>query len=71
MIELLQDQRKKKKTPIVLSGKSLGIFGPTNKIRVICKGIVENKYYDSIVLALIGISTILLTLDNPLNDENG
>ena len=32
---------------------------------------MENKYYDSTVLALIGISTILLTLDNPLNDENG
>lgn len=47
------------------------MFGPENPIRRFCKTTVENKYYDSTVLALIGISTILLTLDNPLNDENG
>ena len=29
---------------------------------------MEYKYYDSIVLTLIIVSTILLTLDNPLND---
>lgn len=32
------------------------------------KAIVEYKYYDTIVLSLIIVSTILLTLDNPLND---
>ena len=32
--------------------------------------IVKFKYYDSFVLTLIIISTILLTLDNPLNDPD-
>ena len=32
---------------------------------------MEFRHYDNIVLSLIFISTILLTLDNPLNDQNG
>lgn len=33
--------------------------------------IVELSQYDNFILGLIFISTILLTLDNPLNDKNG
>ena len=36
-----------------------------------CYHIVKWAYYDSIVLLLIFISTVLLTLDNPNNDESG
>ena len=56
-------------------GKSLGIFSPSNKLRRICYKIVSWYYderfnYDNAVLLLIAISTILLTLDNPLRDVN-
>lgn len=47
------------------------IFTPDSNIRKVCKRIVEHPYYNSIVLFLISISTVLLTLDNPLNDPNG
>lgn len=70
-IELLENSRKKQKVVIELKGNSCGLFSPKNKLRQICKSIVEYKHFDNIVLMLIGISTILLTLDNPLNDENG
>ena len=53
---------------ITLSGKSCGIFGPHNRIRIFIKKMVDLKYYDMFVMILIGISSFLLMLDNPLND---
>lgn len=50
-------------------GNSCGVFSPTNRLRKVCKAIVEFKYYDMFVMVLIGISTLLLMLDNPLNDQ--
>ena len=49
----------------------MGLFEPKNKIRQLCFRIVNFKYYDNVILGLIGISTILLTLDNPLYDQDG
>ena len=45
------------------------LFAKDNFIRKICYHIVSWGYYDTTVLILIGISTVLLTLDNPNNDE--
>lgn len=56
---------------IKMIGKSCMIFSSQNFIRKMCYNIVKWAYYDSIVLILIFISTVLLTLDNPNNDENG
>jgi len=52
----------------VLVGKSLSIMGPENPFRALCAKIVGHPYFDSLILLLIGFSTILLALENPLED---
>ena len=47
------------------------MFSPKNRLRILCHKIVSFRHYDNIVIGLIVISTILLTLDNPLNDPKG
>ena len=70
-IEVLEEETSKHKKVITLYGKSLGLFSTYNKIRIASKKILELAYFDSAIMTLIAISTILLTLDNPLEDENG
>lgn len=70
-LDFLDEEGKQKKINIMLIGRSCMIFGPKNLLRRFCKAIVEFSYYDTIVMSLIFISTILLTLDNPLNDKEG
>ena len=53
---------------INMIGKSLFLFSKDNWVRKVCYKIVKNSNYDTVVLMLIGISTILLTLDNPNMD---
>ena len=60
-----------KKKAIRLTGYSLYIFSGKNIIRRILRNFVTLKYFDTAILILILISTILLTLDNPLDDPNG
>ena len=52
-------------------GKSCFIFPPENRIRYLCYKIVNWKHYDTTVLVLIAISTLLLTMDNPNMDPYG
>ena len=52
-------------------GRSLFCFSKTNSLRNICFQIVKHPYYDSAVLVLIAISTIMLTLDNPNMNQDG
>ena len=70
-VDYLDEEFTSQKKNIPLRGKSCGIFTDDHRIRRLCKWIVELKYYDSFVMVLIFASTILLTLDNPLNDQNG
>ena len=56
---------------IKMVGRSCFLFSPKNWLRKICYRIVKLSFYDTIVLILIAISTILLTLDNPNIDANG
>lgn len=46
------------------------MFGPTNYLRVILARIVSWHYFDNLIVVIIIISTINLSLDNPLNDPN-
>ncbi len=69
-IEVLEEETSKHKKVINLVGKSLGLFTTQNKVRVASKKVLELAYFDSAIMTLIAISTILLTLDNPLEDEN-
>ena len=59
------------KKEIKVVGRSCLVFKPNNWLRRICYHIVKWAYYDTLVLLLIAISTILLTLDNPNMDTNG
>tara|TARA_A100001015_G_C15039986_1_gene738968 strand:+ start:1072 stop:1491 length:420 start_codon:yes stop_codon:yes gene_type:complete len=56
---------------IKIVGRSLFLFGQENCVRKICYRIVKHPSYDSVVLILIAVSTILLTLDNPNLDPAG
>ena len=44
-------------------------MSPENPFRLICSKIVGHPYFDNAILLLIGFSTILLALENPLDDE--
>ena len=67
-VELFEDQSTRYSIKHKTQGRSLGIFGPHNCFRQFCKKIVEKQYYDYLVMTLIVISTILLILENPLDD---
>ena len=54
-----------------MTGYSLFMLSPTNAIRIACKIIVGHKYFDPFILVMIVFSTILLTLENPLDDPEG
>ena len=50
---------------IQMYGHSLLCFSKDNCLRKFCFKIISHKWYDSLVLILIAISTILLTMENP------
>jgi hypothetical protein len=59
------------KTLIVLEGKSLGIFSSDNKLRNHIANFVNNPIFDGFIILLISLSSIMIALDNPLNDPDG
>jgi len=67
----VQKSKEGKRKNIQLNGKSLFMMGPKNKIREFCRKVVGHQHFDNLILFLIGFSTILLTLENPLDDPNG
>ena len=54
-----------------LSGTSLYLFSPKNWLRIFLHKIRYWPYFDNVILVLIIISSIMLALDNPLNDPDG
>lgn len=68
-MELISGNVVHKEIPVV--GKSCFVFAENNCLRRICHKIVKNKFYDSIVLILISVSSVLLTLDDPNMDPQG
>jgi hypothetical protein len=69
--ELELEQTTAGKKVIKLEGKSLKLFSIDNGFRLFCRKIATSYIYEPFILSLIAISTLLLILDNPLNDENG
>ena len=47
------------------------VFTPDNSFRKIVAKIVFNRFFDPFILFLILFSTILLAIDNPLDNPNG
>lgn len=54
-----------------LEGKAVCLFKPENMFRRLVGKCVHFIYFDSMILIIIFISTVALTLDNPLNDPDG
>ena len=46
------------------------LFPEDNEYRIFLLKLVKSRYFDIFIFSLIGISSILLALDNPLNDPN-
>lgn len=51
-------------------GKSMWLFSPDNCFRIFIAEFVKKGQFEGFILVLISISSILLALDNPLNDPN-
>ena len=71
MVSILEPGEKKEAKENVLVGNSLCLFDPENSIRIACKKLVAHKYFDPFILVMIVFSTVLLTLENPLDDPDG
>ena len=54
-----------------LHGYSLFCLGPRNSFRLACHQIASHKHFGNFIIFLIGISTICLALQTPLDDPNG
>lgn len=54
-----------------MKGKSLFLFKTSNSFRVMCKNIVGHRHFDTFILVMIGLSSIMLTFEGPLTDPNG
>jgi hypothetical protein len=51
---------------------SLFVFSQGNPVRIVARRIIDFRYFDTIIIILIVLSSIFLALDNPLNDpESG
>jgi hypothetical protein len=53
-----------------MEGESLFIFSVGNPIRRVIYNLVNKPLFDNIILLLILLSTILIAVENPLNDPN-
>lgn len=54
-----------------LIGSSLCIFGPDNRIRIFAHMIYSHPFFDRFILILIGISTLTLAFESPLDNPKG
>lgn len=60
------DQLKKKETKTV--GVSLWVFSMDNLIRKSCRWVFDSQYFDLCSNFMVVFSTLLLAIDNPLDD---
>ena len=67
---MMEDEGVDQSKDIKLEGRVLFIMGKNNPIRKLCRSIVANKLFDPFILFMIAFSTILLTLENPLDNPN-
>lgn len=54
-----------------LQGRSLFLFGPTNRFRKMLAAIIWHPRFEQVVIALICLSSITLALDSPRLHPNG
>ena len=54
-----------------ITGKSIYLFSDTNKFRSLVFKVVESSRFDYFILLMIAFQSVLLVLENPLNDPEG
>jgi hypothetical protein len=66
-----KSQTIKNKSDIIMRGKAFFILSSNNYFRRGLYKIVIHRFFDPFILSMILLSTILLAIDNPLDDPNG
>eukprot|EP00930_Biecheleria_cincta_P047048 TRINITY_DN3254_c0_g2_i1.p1 TRINITY_DN3254_c0_g2~~TRINITY_DN3254_c0_g2_i1.p1 ORF type:complete len:2356 (-),score=376.43 TRINITY_DN3254_c0_g2_i1:34-6066(-) len=51
--------------------RSCFVFSDDNAVRRACKQLVQNPRFDHTIMVLIGMSSLMMALENPLQDQNG
>ncbi|GMI01219.1 hypothetical protein TrST_g7004 [Triparma strigata] len=65
-------KKEEEKKIFPLEGKALYVLGPENALRIQAANIVAHPKFDSIVLVLIVVSSVMLAIDDPLgNPDSG
>ena len=70
MMERMSSRRKMEKTGkprkmVELNSRSLFVLGANNPFRIICGRIISHPAFENLILTLIGLSSILLAIDQP------
>lgn len=68
---LVFKQKGSIKKDLNIEGRSIYLFGPKNKLRIIIARLVNHVRFDNFILILIGLSAIHLALESPLDNPNG
>ena len=71
MKKMAIEQAKPQSKVIELVGNSCYLFDEDNKFRVICKSVICHPNFDNLILYLILFSTIMLCIENPLENPLG
>jgi hypothetical protein len=58
--------KKKKGNSLIVDGNSLGCFGPKNLVRLAVCNFVENPYFEYFILYLIGLNSLIMSIDQPI-----
>ena len=56
----------KSKSNLLIQGRSLYIFGPDNKFRILLKTIMDHPYFENFIYSLITLNSLLLAIDEPV-----
>eukprot|EP01051_Picozoa_sp_SAG22_P005135 SAG22_NODE_297_length_12786_cov_3.360290_4_plen_2527_part_00 len=56
--------------PVEMTGKSLGIFGPSNPLRLHCHKIIYNPVTDRVLLTVIFLNLLVMALQTPGTEKS-
>eukprot|EP00794_Sanderia_malayensis_P016877 gene16877-18582_t len=63
-------QRRQYSTTKMVQRRTLFLFDQNNRIRMSCSNMVNMKHFDHVMLIIIILSSILLAMENPLDDHS-
>jgi hypothetical protein len=54
-----------------LHGHALFVLGPKNRFRIMVSQLSLHPFFDPFIMLIIFVSTVMMIIDNPLNDPDG